>query len=102
MGCPGENQNSTEYDVCICTKDSNGPYDYEFISRLVKVCKENNINYKLDIYPNYGSDATAALKSGLNSGFALIGPGIYASHGYERTNIKSILETISLIINYIK
>ena len=102
MGCPGENQNSTEYDVCICTKDSNGPYDYEFISRLVKVCKENNINYKLDIYPNYGSDATAALKSGLNSRFALIGPGIYSSHGYERTNIKSILETISLIINYIK
>ena len=102
MGCPGVNQNSTEYDVCICTKDSNGPYDYEFISRLVKVCKDNHINYKLDIYPNYGSDATAALKSGLNSRFALIGPGIYASHGYERTNIKSILETISLIINYIK
>ena len=102
MGCPGENQNSTEYDVCICTKDSNGPYDYEFISELVNVCKEHNINYKLDIYPNYGSDAAAALKSGLDAKFALIGPGIFASHGYERTHIKSIIETISLIINYIK
>lgn len=102
MGCPGENQNSTEYDVCICTKDSNGPYDYEFISELVNICKVNNINYKLDIYPNYGSDATAALKSGLDAKFALIGPGIFASHGYERTHIKSIEETIKLIINYIK
>ncbi|MGL5348037.1 MAG: M42 family metallopeptidase [Peptostreptococcaceae bacterium] len=102
MGCPGEGQNSTEYDVCICTKDSNGPYDYEFINQLVGVCKENGINYKLDVYPNYGSDATAALKSGLDAKFALIGPGVYASHGYERTHIKSIIETFKLIINYIK
>ncbi len=101
MGCPGEGQNSTEYDVCICTKDSNGPYDYEFINKLVDMCKQNNINYKLDIYPNYGSDATAALKSGMDAKFALIGPGIFASHGYERTHIKSIVETIKLIIAYI-
>lgn len=102
MGCPGENQNSSEYDVCICTKDSNGPYDYELINKLVDVCKKNNINYKLDIYPNYGSDATAALKSGMDVKFALIGPGIFASHGYERTHISSIIETKKLIINYIK
>ncbi|MBO3445191.1 M42 family metallopeptidase [Clostridium sp. CCUG 7971] len=102
MGCPGEGQNSTEYDVCICTKDSSGPYDYDFISEIVNVCKENNVNYKLDIYPNYSSDATAALKAGLNAKFALIGPGIFASHGYERTHVKSIEETINLIINYIK
>ena len=102
MGCPGENQNSSEYDVCICTKDSNGPYDYELINKLVDVCKENNINYKLDTYPNYGSDATAALKAGMDARFALIGPGIFASHGYERTHISSIIETEKLIISYIK
>ena len=51
MGCPGENQNSSEYDVCICTKDSTGPYDYELINKLVDVCKENNINYKLPAIP---------------------------------------------------
>lgn len=102
MGCPGENQNSSEYDVCICTKDSNGPYDYELINKLVDICKKNNINYKLDIYPNYGSDATTALKSGMDVKFALIGPGIFASHGYERTHINSIIETKKLIINYIK
>lgn len=102
MGCPGEGQNSTEYDVCICSKDSNGPYDYNLVSDLVNICKSNGINYKLDIYPNYGSDATAALKSGLDARFALIGPGVFASHGYERTHIKSIVETIKLIISYIK
>lgn len=101
MGCPGENQNSTEYDVCICSKDSNGPYDYEFVSKLIKICEENSIGYKLDIYPNYGSDATAALKSGLDAKFALIGPGVFASHGYERTHIKSIDATIKLILSYI-
>lgn len=101
MGCPGENQNSTEYDVCICSKDSNGPYDYEFVSKLIKICKDNNIGYKLDIYPSYGSDATAALKSGLDAKFALIGPGVFASHGYERTHIKSIDATIKLILSYI-
>ena len=102
MGCPGELQNSSEFDVCICTKDSNGPYDYELITKLVDICKDNNINYKLDVYPNYGSDATAALKSGMDARFALIGPGIFASHGYERTHISSLIETKKLIINYIK
>lgn len=102
MGCPGENQNSTEYDVCICTKDSNGPYDYDMINNFVNVCKENGIGYKLDIYPSYGSDAATALKGGLDAKFALIGPGVFASHGYERTHIKSIIETIRLVINYIK
>ncbi|CEH35221.1 M42 family metallopeptidase [Romboutsia lituseburensis] len=101
MGCPGEGQNSTEYDVCICTKDSNGPYDYDLVNRLISTCKSRSINYKLDIYPNYGSDATAALKSGMDAKFALIGPGVFSSHGYERTHIKSIIETINLIIAYI-
>lgn len=102
MGCPGELQNSSEFEVCICTKDSNGPYDYELTTKFVDICKDNNINYKLDVYPNYGSDATAALKSGMDAKFALIGPGIFASHGYERTHISSLIETKKLIINYIK
>ncbi|MEF9990509.1 MAG: M42 family metallopeptidase [Romboutsia sp.] len=101
MGCPGENQNSTEFDVCICAKDSNGPYDYELVSRLIGLCNENSIGYKVDIYPNYGSDATAALKAGLDAKFALIGPGVFASHGYERTHIKSMVNTIELMLGHI-
>ena len=101
LGCLGEKQNSTEYDVSICTKDSNGPYDYKLINHFIDLCKENSINYKLDIYDNYGSDAIAAIKSGLDVKFALFGPGIYASHGYERTHIKSLEETIKLILKYV-
>lgn len=101
LGCLGEKQNSTEYDVSICTKDSNGPYDYKLINHFIDLCKENSINYKLDIYDNYGSDAIAAIKSGLDAKFALFGPGIYASHGYERTHIKSLEETIKLILKYV-
>lgn len=102
MGCPGDGQNSTEYDVCICAKDSNGPYDYELTNTLIEACKKNSIGYKVDIYPSYGSDAAAALKAGMDAKFALIGPGVFASHGYERTHIKSIDQTIKLIINHIQ
>lgn len=100
LGCIGENQNSTEFDVSICCKDSNGPYDYELINEIVNICKENYISYKLDVYDNYGSDAAAAIGAGLDSKFGLIGPGIYSSHGYERTNIKSLIETTNLILKY--
>ncbi|MGL5507966.1 MAG: M42 family metallopeptidase [Paraclostridium sp.] len=102
MGCPGIGQNSTEYDVCICTKDSGGPYDFELTNRLISMAKANNIGYKADVYPNYGSDAGAMLKAGYDVKTALIGPGIYASHGYERTNLKSIMATIDLILEYVK
>ena len=102
MGCPGEGQNSTEYDVCICAKDSGGPYDYELTTRLINLAKDNNIGYKVDTYPNYGSDAGAMIRAGYDAKTALIGAGIFASHGYERTNIKAIIETIKLIMEYLK
>lgn len=100
MGAPGLGQNSSEYSVCICAKDSSGPYDYELRKRLINLCKEHNINYKIDTYPNYGSDASAALRAGLDIKTALIGPGIFASHGYERTHMDSLLATLDLIIKY--
>lgn len=101
MGAPGEGQNSTEFDVCICAKDSSGPYDYEFRKRLVSICREKNIGYKVDIYPNYGSDAGAALKAGHDLKTALIGTGVFASHSYERTHKDGVLNTAKLIIEYI-
>jgi putative aminopeptidase FrvX len=100
MGCPGEGQNSTEYACCICTKDSSGPYDYDLTNKLLNICRNNNIEHKLDIYPFYGSDASAALRAGWDIKTALIGPGIFASHGYERTHMDSIIATIDLIIKY--
>lgn len=100
MGAPGPGQNSTEYDVCICAKDSSGPYDLELRQTLTNLCKEHNIPYKIDIYPHYGSDASAAISAGWDIRTALIGPGVFASHGYERTHMDSMLATLDLIIKY--
>lgn len=102
MGAPGEGQNSSEYAVCICAKDSGGPYDLEFRKHLVNLCRENKIDYRIDIYPHYGSDAEAALHAGCDFKTALIGPGVFASHAYERTHSDSLLNTAKLVIEYIK
>lgn len=91
MGAPGLDQNSSEYAVCICAKDSSGPYDFQLRKKLVGLCKEKSIPYKVDIYPHYGSDASAALKAGWDIKTALIGTGVFASHGYERTHMEGIL-----------
>ncbi|GAB6150597.1 MULTISPECIES: M42 family metallopeptidase [Clostridium] len=100
MGAPGLNQNSSEYSVCICAKDSSGPYDYSLRKTLVNLCKEKNIDFKIDIYPHYGSDASAALRAGHDIKTALIGPGVFASHAYERTHVDSVISTLSLILSY--
>jgi putative aminopeptidase FrvX/predicted GIY-YIG superfamily endonuclease len=101
MSTPGEGQTSTEYHVTICAKDSSGPYDYSLRKKLVQIAKENKINYKVDLYPYYGSDASAALRSGNDFKAALIGPGVYASHGYERTHEDAVNNTLKLGIQYL-
>ena len=101
MGAPGLTQNSSEYAVCICAKDSSGPYDLNLRKKLINVCKSNNIDYRIDIYPNYGSDASAALAAGYDVRTALIGPGVFASHAYERTHMDSMNATLQLILKYI-
>lgn len=100
MGAPGLTQNSSEYCTCICAKDSSGPYDYDLRKKMVDLCKENNIPYKIDIYPHYGSDASAALSAGWDIKAGLIGPGVFASHGYERTHMDAIMATLDLVIKY--
>ncbi len=102
MGAPGEGQNSSEFAVCICAKDSSGPYDYDFRKRLVELCKVNSIDYKIDMYPHYGSDASAALRAGYDFKTGLIGTGVFASHSYERTHKDGVLNTAKLIVEYIK
>ena len=102
MGCIGEDLSCSEQDVSICCKDSSGPYDYNIITKLVSIAEENKLNYVTDIYPFYGSDVSAALRGGKDFKGALIGPGVHASHGMERTHKDAILNTLNLLINYIK
>ncbi|TCL71627.1 putative aminopeptidase FrvX [Hydrogenispora ethanolica] len=101
MGAPGVEQNSSEYSVCICAKDSSGPYDFELRKELVEICKRHAIPYRIDVYPRYSSDASAALRAGWDIRTALVGPGVFASHAYERTHIDSIVATIELLLRYL-
>jgi len=100
MAAPGDGQESSEYAVTICAKDSSGPYDLDVRRHLTKLAKENEIDYKIDIYPFYGSDASAALRAGWEIKHGLIGPGVDASHSYERLHEDSIDATVKLGILY--
>ena len=101
MGCIGLDLACTEQDVSICAKDSSGPYDYDFTTRLINLSQQNNLSYAVDIYPMYGSDVSAARSGGNDVKGALIGPGVHASHGMERTHIDGVMNTMKLILAYI-
>ncbi|MDT9023656.1 M42 family metallopeptidase [Rossellomorea yichunensis] len=102
MGAIGDGQSTDEYTVSICAKDSSGPYHYELRKHLVSLAEENGIEYKVDIYPYYGSDASAAIRAGFDIVHGLIGAGIDASHAYERTHESSILNTEKLLWHYVQ
>lgn len=102
MGAIGDGQASDEYSVSICAKDSSGPYHYGLRKHLVQLAKENNIQYKVDIYPYYGSDASAAIKAGHDIIHGLVGPGIESSHAFERTHEQSLMHTENLLFHYVR
>ena len=102
MGVLGDACQGNEVKCSICAKDSSGPYDYEFRKTLVQLAEAGNIPYAIDVYPFYSSDGSAALRAGKDYRVALIGPGVAASHGVERTHKKGIEATIDLCMKYIE
>ncbi|NHN30701.1 M42 family metallopeptidase [Paenibacillus agricola] len=102
MGAMGDDLTCTEHDVSICAKDSSGPYDFHMTSKLIELAKREGLKYAVDIYPQYGSDASAALRGGSDIRAALIGPGVHASHGMERTHIEAIVGTAALLAAYVQ
>ncbi len=101
MGAVGDDLNGSEYKVTICAKDSSGPYDYEMTNRLIAHAKEREIDYVIDIFPHYSSDVSSALRAGNDIRGALIGQGVHASHGMERTHRLGLEHTFNLIKAYI-
>ena len=101
MGCVGADLNCTEQMVSICAKDSGGPYNYELISRLADLAKSHDLDYAIDVYPHYGSDVEAALRGGHDIRHGLIGPGVYASHNYERSHLNGVKNTFALLKAYV-
>jgi putative aminopeptidase FrvX len=102
MGVVGDGVAGSEYAVSICVKDSSGPYDLDLRKKLIKLAKEKKISFKPDVFPYYGSDGSAALRAGLDAKVGLIGPGVSASHGNERTHLKGVKATLNLLQAYLK
>ena len=101
MGCVGDGLDCTERMVSICAKDSGGPYDYNVVKGLIEAAKREGAEYAVDIYPMYGSDVEATLRAGYDIRHGLIGPGVYASHGYERSHKDGVLNTLRVLKGYI-
>ena len=101
MGCVGEGLRCTERQVSICAKDSGGPYSYEVTGKLIAAAKKGGADYAVDIYPHYGSDVEATLKAGYDIRHGLIGAGVYASHGYERSHIDGVFNTLLVLKGYL-
>jgi len=101
MAAAGPGQESDEFHATICLKDSGGPYHHGLSNKLRAIAEANDIPYKTDIYPYYGSDGEAFWRAGGDVAVALIGPGIDASHNYERTHIDSLVATTRWIMAYL-
>ena len=102
MGCVGEELNCTERQVSICSKDAGGPYAYSVVKGLMETAEKMKLDYAVDVYPHYGSDVEATLHAGYDVRHGLIGPGVYASHGYERSHRDGAENTLKLLVGYIK
>lgn len=101
MGCVGEGLTCTEKQVSICVKDSGGPYSYDVVGKLINAAKKEGADYALDVYPHYGSDVEATLHAGCDIRHGLIGPGVYASHGYERSHVDGVDHTLRVLKGYL-
>ena len=102
MGCVGDGLRCTERQVSICAKDSGGPYSYEVVGRLMDAARREKADYAVDVYPHYGSDVEATLSAGNDLRHGLIGAGVYASHGYERSHIDGVWNTLKVLKGYLE
>jgi putative aminopeptidase FrvX len=101
MAAVGEGQNSDEFHATLCVKDSGGPYHYGLSQSLRQLAETHAIPYKIDTYPYYGSDGEAFWRAGGDVAVALIGPGVDASHSYERTHLEALTATTQWILAYL-
>ena len=101
MGCIGEGLDCTERQVSICCKDSGGPYSYPLVSELIDAARREQADFAVDVYPHYGSDVEATLSAGYDIRHGLIGAGVYASHGYERSHIDGVMNTLKVLKGFL-
>lgn len=101
MGCVGEGLECDERMVSICAKDRSGPFDYDVTCGLVAAAEKMGASYAVDVYPFYSSDVATTLRAGYDVRHGLIGAGVYASHGYERSHVDGAISTLKVLVGYI-
>ncbi len=101
MAVVAPQQTSNEYSVTICAKDSAGPYHMQLRRELEALAEANGLCYATDIYPYYGSDGESLWRAGGDVRVGLIGPGVDASHHYERTHRDALDNTAKLLLAYL-
>ncbi|MBR4308758.1 MAG: M42 family metallopeptidase [Oscillospiraceae bacterium] len=101
IGLIGPGLEGSDRKVSICAKDATVHYDYELTSHLIHLAEKNSIDYAVDVYNNYGTDAKAALTGGCNLRAAAFGMGTYCTHGMERTHMDGINATTALLLSYL-
>ncbi|HEX8990677.1 MAG TPA: M42 family metallopeptidase [Anaerolineales bacterium] len=101
MAAVGTGQESDEFHVTLCLKDSGGPYHHGLSNKLRELAERNAIPFKTDIYPFYASDGEAFWRAGGDVAVALIGPWVDASHNYERTHMDALVATTQWILAYL-
>lgn len=101
MAAVGEGQTSDEFATTVCVKDATGPYDHGLSNRLIGLATEHGIDCRVDLYTYYGSDVSQALRAGYDILGALVGPGVDASHSFERLHQRSLEETARLLLAYL-
>ena len=101
MGCVGDGLQCTERQVSICAKDSGGPYSYILTGKLIDAAKRAGADYAVDVYPHYGSDVETTLSAGADIRHGLIGAGVYASHGYERSHVDGVYSALQLLAAFL-
>ena len=101
MAAIGEGQNSDEFHPSLCVKDGAGPYHHGLSNKLRDLAERYDIPYKTDIYVYYSSDAGSYARAGGSAAIALIGPGVDASHHYERTHHDALVATTQWVLAYL-
>lgn len=101
MAAVGEGQTSDEMATTVCVKDASGPYDYDLSRLLIDLARTNNIDHRVDTYRYYASDVSQALRAGWDVRGGLVGPGVDASHSFERLHRDSLVETARLLLAYL-
>lgn len=102
MGCVGTGLQCDETMVSICVMDSRGPSHKAVVDGLVEAAQRAGVRYALDVYPHYSSDADVAVGAGHDVRHCVVGAGVYASHGYERSHIEGLANTFDLLNAYLE